>query len=61
MEHDLILRNGRVLDPGTGLDAVADIGFAAGKVAAIGPGPAPPPGGTWDRPGRATSRASAAT
>lgn len=38
MEHDLILRNGRVLDPGTGHDAVADIAFTAGKVAAIGPG-----------------------
>ena len=38
MEHDLILRNGRVLDPGTGHDAVADVAFVAGKVAAIGPG-----------------------
>jgi dihydroorotase len=38
MEYDLILRNGRVLDPGTGRDEVADIAFAAGKVAAIGPG-----------------------
>ena len=38
MEHDLILRNGRVLDPGTGRDEVTDIAFAGGKVAAIGPG-----------------------
>ena len=38
MDHDLILRNGRVLDPGTGRDEVADVAFAAGKVAAIGPG-----------------------
>jgi dihydroorotase len=38
MDHDLILRNGRVLDPGTGRDEVADIAFAAGKVAAIGQG-----------------------
>ena len=38
MDHDLILRNGRVLDPGTGQDEVADIAFAAGKVAAIGQG-----------------------
>ena len=38
MEHDLILRNGRVLDPGTGRDEVADVAFAAGKVAAIGAG-----------------------
>ena len=38
MDHDLILRNGRVLDPGTGRDEVADVAFAAGKVAAIGTG-----------------------
>jgi dihydroorotase len=36
MKYDLILRNGRVLDPGTGHDAVADIAFAGGKVAALG-------------------------
>jgi dihydroorotase len=36
MEFDLILRNGRLLDPGTGHDAVADIAFAGGRVAAIG-------------------------
>lgn len=35
--HDLILRNGRVVDPGTGRDEITDIAFAAGKVAAIGP------------------------
>ena len=38
MDHDLILRNGRVLDPGAGRDEVADIAFTASKVAAIGPG-----------------------
>ena len=38
MEHDLVLRNGRVLDPGGGRDAVADIAFADGKVAAVGSG-----------------------
>jgi dihydroorotase len=32
---DLILRGGRVIDPGQGLDAVRDVGFAEGKVAAI--------------------------
>jgi len=37
MDHDLILRNGRVLDPGTGRDEVADVAFDSGKVAAIGP------------------------
>ncbi len=36
MDFDLILRNGRVLDPATGHDAVADIAFTDGKVAAIG-------------------------
>lgn len=36
MEYDLILRQGRVLDPGTGRDEVADIAFHDGKVAAIG-------------------------
>jgi dihydroorotase len=38
MTHDLILRNGRVVDPGTGRDEVSDIAFAGGKVAAIGAG-----------------------
>ncbi|MCS6778752.1 MAG: amidohydrolase/deacetylase family metallohydrolase [Geminicoccaceae bacterium] len=33
---DLILRGGRILDPGTGRDEIADIAFADGKVAAIG-------------------------
>jgi dihydroorotase len=36
MQFDLILRNGRVLDPGTGHDWVTDIAFAGGKVAAVG-------------------------
>ncbi len=36
MDFDLILRHGRVIDPATGHDAVADIAFADGKVAAIG-------------------------
>jgi dihydroorotase len=38
MDHDLILRGGRVLDPGTGRDQVTDIAFAGGKVAALGAG-----------------------
>lgn len=38
MQYDLILRNGRVLDPGTGRDEVTDIAFSDGKVAAIGTG-----------------------
>jgi len=32
---ELILRGGRVIDPSQGLDAIRDIGFANGKVAAI--------------------------
>lgn len=32
---DLILRGGRVIDPSQGLDGVRDVGFSAGKVAAI--------------------------
>ncbi len=41
---DLILRGGQVIDPSQGMDQVADVGFAGGKVAGIGkhlsPGPA---------------------
>ena len=36
MPFDLILRGGRLIDPSQKLDAVADIAFADGKVAAIG-------------------------
>ncbi len=35
---DVILRGGRIVDPGTGTDQVADIAFQDGKVAAIGTG-----------------------
>ncbi|WP_158744802.1 amidohydrolase/deacetylase family metallohydrolase [Acidisphaera sp. L21] len=38
MDHDFVLRNGRVVDPGTGRDEVTDVAFAGGKVAAIGAG-----------------------
>ena len=38
MDYDLILRNGRMVDPGTGRDEVTDVAFAAGKVAATGTG-----------------------
>ena len=33
---DLLLKGGRIIDPANGRDEVADIGFADGKVAAIG-------------------------
>ena len=35
MPYDLILRNGRILDPSQDLDKTADIAFAGGRVAAI--------------------------
>jgi dihydroorotase len=38
MAFDLILKGGRIIDPSHSLDRIADIGFAAGKVAKIGPG-----------------------
>jgi dihydroorotase len=38
MVFDLILKGGRIIDPSQRLDVVADIGFAAGRVAKIGPG-----------------------
>ncbi len=34
--HDLILTNGRVIDPGQNLDSVLDIAFADGRIAGIG-------------------------
>lgn len=36
MEHDLVLKGGRVIDPSQNLDAVADVAFKDGKVSAIG-------------------------
>ena len=35
--HDLLLKGGRVIDPEQGLDAVMDVAFQDGKVAALGP------------------------
>src|SRR5215813_9123245 len=37
MALDLILKGGRIIDPSQKLDQIADIGFAGGKVARIGP------------------------
>jgi dihydroorotase len=37
MTFDLILKGGRIIDPSQSLDRAADIAFAAGKVAKIGP------------------------
>ncbi|MBV9754965.1 MAG: amidohydrolase/deacetylase family metallohydrolase, partial [Hyphomicrobiales bacterium] len=36
MTLDLILRGARVIDPSQKIDAVMDVGFADGKVAAVG-------------------------
>jgi dihydroorotase len=33
--YDLVVRNGRVMDPASGLDAVRSIGIRAGKIAAV--------------------------
>lgn len=38
MPHDLVLKNGRVIDPSQGIDRITDVAFAAGKVAALGDG-----------------------
>jgi N-acyl-D-aspartate/D-glutamate deacylase len=35
---DLVLRGGRVIDPGSGLDAVRDVAVADGRIAAVGTG-----------------------
>jgi len=37
MAYDLVLKGGHVLDPAQNLDAPADVAFAGGRVAAIGP------------------------
>lgn len=36
MSLDLILKGGRVIDPSQGVDEVMDVGFAGGRVAALG-------------------------
>jgi dihydroorotase len=35
MQFDLLLRGGRIIDPSSGVDAVLDIGFSNGRVAAL--------------------------
>ena len=42
--YDLVLKGGRVVDPGQSLDAKMDVAFLAGKVAAIAKTIAVPPG-----------------
>ncbi len=36
--HDLLIRGGRVIDPESGHDAVADVAVAAGRIVAVGTG-----------------------
>ncbi len=48
MAFDLVLRNGRVIDPSQGIDRVADVAFAGGKVAAVGAGLDPGGGAVRD-------------
>jgi N-acyl-D-aspartate/D-glutamate deacylase len=38
-EYDVVLRNGRVMDPASGLDAVRSVGIRGGKIAAISESP----------------------
>ena len=37
--YDLILSGGRVLDPGSAIDRIADVGFRGGRVATVADGP----------------------
>ncbi len=39
--YDLLIHDGTVIDPATGLHAVADVAIAAGRIAAIGPAISP--------------------
>ena len=34
---DTIIRGGRVIDPDSGLDAIADVGIKDGRIAAVNP------------------------
>ena len=36
--HDIVLRGGRVIDPETGLDAIADVAVSGGRITEIGNG-----------------------
>jgi len=38
-QYDLVIRNGRVIDPESGLDAVRQVGISAGKIQAISAAP----------------------
>ncbi|MFN7997535.1 MAG: amidohydrolase/deacetylase family metallohydrolase [Bryobacteraceae bacterium] len=36
MDYELVLRNGRVIDPSQGIDRIADVAINSGRIAAIG-------------------------
>ena len=36
MTHDILIRNGRVMDPETGFDEVCDVAISGGTIAKIG-------------------------
>jgi predicted amidohydrolase len=35
-EHEIVLRGGRVIDPESGFDAVADVAIGAGRIVSVG-------------------------
>lgn len=37
MQHDILLKGGRVVCPATGLDGVMDVAITAGRIAAVQP------------------------
>jgi dihydroorotase len=55
VDYELILKGGRILDPSQGLDTIADVAFAGGRVAAIGPNLASKVAGLHDVSGRIVS------
>src|SRR5215207_6682898 len=40
-EHDLVIREGRVMDPESGLDAVRHVGISGGRIVAVSAQPLP--------------------
>jgi dihydroorotase len=55
VSYELILKGGRLLDPSQGIDTVAEIAFAGGKVAGIGSGLSSPGAKVHDASGKIVS------
>src|SRR5215831_17832387 len=53
--YDLVLKDGHVICPASGIDGVMDVAVADGKIAVVGPPPYPPPQAGEGREG-ATAR-----